>query len=126
LIENKKLNGKNISFFLDGGWEITGVVLEQVENKIIIKKDDNMYLLFKEKVSFLRINEAANAKLDSINKNEDLEDLEDFPENGISYTETFANIPASLLGSSDDKDDLSISFKEIKNSPINFRIQNDS
>lgn len=123
MIENKKLNGKNISFFLDGGWEITGVVLEQVENKIIIKKDDDMYLLFKEKVSFLRINETADAKLSSTNKDED---LEDFPENGISYTETFANIPASLLGSSDDKDDLSISFKEIKNSPINFRIQNDS
>lgn len=123
MIENKKLNGKNISFFLDGGWEITGVVLEQVENKIIIKKDNDMYLLFKEKVSFLRINEVEDAKNNDVNKNED---ADNFPENGISYTETFANIPASLLGSSNDEDDLSISFKEIKNSPINFRIQNDS
>lgn len=123
MIENKKLNGKNISFFLDGGWEITGVVLEQVENKIIIKKDNDMYLLFKEKVSFLRINESRDAKFGNLGKDED---IKDFPENGISYAETFANIPASLLGSSDDADDLSISFKEIKNSPINFRIQNDS
>ena len=50
-----------------------------------------------------------------------------FPENGISYSETFMNIPRSLLGVNEtDDDDLSISFKETSANSLNFKVEDDS
>ncbi len=60
---------------------------------------------------------------------EDLEDSEEFfPENGISYSETFMNIPGSLLGKKPNSDDdFSVSFKESNtNNVISFRVEDDS
>ena len=135
------LVGREISFFLDGGWQISGVVEEQHEDKIIINKDDSLFLIFKNKVSFIQLKGKSPSKEDGIkvqkkpnvnrveSSEEDLEDSEEFfPENGISYSETFMNIPGSLLGKKPNSDDdFSVSFKESNtNNVISFRVENDS
>lgn len=134
------LVGREISFFLDGGWEISGVVEEQHEDKIIINKDNNLFLIFKNKVSFIQLKDKVFYKEEGVNmqarpnlknptpREEPEEDEEYFPENGISYSETFMNIPGSLLGKKpSSEDDFSVSFKESNtNNVISFKVEDDS
>lgn len=136
-MSSSNLVGTNASFFMDGGWEISGKVINQESDKIILEKDGELFLLFKEKVNFVKLNSVdkplASKNVGHISDREDLEDdSEDdmsFPENGISYSETFMNIPRSLLGKppQDDGDDFSVSFKEsMTNNVLNFKVEDDS
>jgi len=138
-MSSSNLVGKNASFFLDGGWEISGLVAGQESDKIILDKDGELFLLFKAKVSFVKINSQDSKNktnkntrhtVNRIEPEEDEKYVEEvFPENGISYSETFLNIPRSLLGSNSAKeeDDLSISFKESNsNNVLSFKVEDDS
>jgi len=135
-MSNTNLVGKYASFFLDGGWEISGLVASQDSDKIILNKNGELYLLFKNKVNFVKIENSNKIKEKNIkhiseeNPPEKEEYIEEFfPENGISYSETFLNIPRSLLGKKhhDNEDDLSISFKETNSSNVlNFKVEDDS
>lgn len=139
-MNNETLVGKTVCLFLDGGWQISGKVAGQEADKIILDKDGELFLVFKNKVSFLQILHVRNVatKIEEFSQqkdkvkhqNLDLNDEGEFPENGISYSETFMNIPGSLLGRPNDQeiDDLSISFKgtDNKNNRISFKVDDDS
>jgi sRNA-binding regulator protein Hfq len=138
-MSSSNLVGKSASFFLDGGWQISGLVVGQESDKIILDKDGELFLLFKEKVSFVKIEgqdpkkkveRNISQEIMSNRQEEDEEEFEEaFPENGISYSETFLNIPRSLLGpkSSKDVDDFSISFRESStNNSLTFKVEDDS
>lgn len=130
------LIGANVSFFLDGGWQISGTVIGQESDKIILEKNDQVFLLFKNKVSFFKLNKEDlpnnvddTSYISDDNFEEDSSPEELFPENGISYSETFMNIPTSLLNNKNIKedDDFSISFKESNtNNILNFKVEDDS
>jgi len=136
-MSKNELIGNNVSFYLDGGWQISGIVAGQESDKIILDKDGELFLLFKNKVSFFKIN-----KEDKFVEEQDFEEIDEdipvktkkkntiteefFPENGISYSETFMNIPRSLLGVNETDDDLSISFKETSANSLNFKVEDDS
>lgn len=137
-MSNSNLVGKHATFFLDGGWQIEGLVAGQESDKIILDKDGELFLLFKAKVSFVKIENQDSKKKNNSSFRQDVsmedyseeEMVEAFPENGISYSETFLNIPRSLLGSNpirDEDDDLSISFKESNtNNVLSFKVEDDS
>ncbi|MSW50318.1 MAG: hypothetical protein F2817_05415 [Actinobacteria bacterium] len=136
-MSKNELIGNNVSFYLDGGWQISGIVAGQESDKIILDKDGELFLLFKNKVSFFKIN-----KEDKFVEEQDFEEIDEdipvktkkkntiteefFPENGISYSETFMNIPRSLLGVNETDDDLSVSFKETSANSLNFKVEDDS
>lgn len=136
-MSTNNLIGANVSFFLDGGWQISGVVTGQESDKIILERNEQLFLLFKNKVNFFRINKednSENAEEISHISDDDFEEKENFfeesfPENGISYSETFMNIPTSLLNNKNIKedDDFSVSFKESNtNNILNFKVEDDS
>jgi len=137
-MSKNELIGNNVSFYLDGGWQISGIVAGQESDKIILDKDGELFLLFKNKVSFFKIlkEDKLSENQDSYKINEDIPVKikgkntiaeEFFPENGISYSETFMNIPRSLLGVNEtDDDDLSVSFKETSANSLNFKVEDDS
>jgi hypothetical protein len=117
------------------GREPVGKVISQNSDKIVINSDGSLIVLFRDKVSFIKMHE----DIDKENNNDtyNTEEYIDksisrkmetkFPENGISYNETFLSIPKNLLNKSLSEDiDLSISFADKKNSNITFKVDNDS
>jgi len=128
-MSTSNLVGKSVSFFLDGGWEISGKVVGQESDKIILDKDGELYLLFKAKVNFIRLDLMKKTLDSSSEKTSESHDTTEnmFPENGISYSETFMNIPGSLLGrKNSEEDDFSVSFKEsVTNNVLSFKVEDD-
>jgi hypothetical protein len=126
-MSNNYLVGKNVTLFLDGGWEVSGIVEKQEDDKIIIQRDGELYLLFKDKVCLIKIEESKEDKPISKRLADQVNMDDQFPENGISYAETFLSIPRSLLGQDHlDDEDLSVSFKKSPNSnAIKFVVEDD-
>jgi sRNA-binding regulator protein Hfq len=121
---SENLVGKNIHLFMDGGWEISGVVKTQDKEKLILEKDGILKMVFKQKVSALFLNmdnkqekEEPKESDDVIEKDESDEsemfyEDEPFPINPISYSESSMSLPLDILGNPKVKndDDFSISF----------------
>jgi sRNA-binding regulator protein Hfq len=135
------LIGKSVSFYLDGGWEVSGEIKSSDEDKFIVEKDADLFMVFKNKVSCLLVSEKARAirpvpVSPPVNKKEaagpPLNDDALFPMNGISYEESSMSIPGGLLSDAPDNsdDDLSVFFNANdgleKVSNIDFRAEDDS
>lgn len=135
--EKQKLEGKNVSLFLVGGWEVSGVVAISDQKKIIIENDEGMFMVFKDKVSCLSIYSKESARpvlrpQTSERSNDSISD-EDFPMNPISYEDTGMSLPGGILGIPDAEDeDFSMqittnnSFLDSLNKKINFETDDDS
>lgn len=131
-MSQETLLGKVATFFLIGGWEITGVVVNKESDKIILDVEGELHILFKDKVSIVKIldkppKSKVNKKQESSRREDQVSD-QSFPENGISYSETFLNIPRSLLGNhlAEKDDDFSVSFDEKPaNKSINFQVEDE-
>lgn len=125
------LLGKTATFFMIGGWEITGVVISKESDKIILDVDSELHILFKDKVSIVKIVNRLDDKKDSkplADRRDEAPHNQNFPENGISYSETFLNIPRSLLGNSSKENDneFSVSFEEkATNKSISFQVEDE-
>jgi hypothetical protein len=61
------LEGKSVRVFVDGGWEITGSVIHDKKDRLILVVNDETALIFKSKISALLI-----SKLESHNTDENL------------------------------------------------------
>lgn len=131
---SETLVGRRITVFMDGGWELSGVVRSQDPEKIILESDKKLHMIFRKKVAVLIMdiansmeapgskNEAIN-KVEATNKVEEKEDEismeedfvdqdEPFPINPISYDDSSMSLPMDILGLKNlqNEEDFSISF----------------
>lgn len=135
--EKQKLEGKNISLFLVGGWEVRGVVATADQKKIIIENEEGMFMVFKDKVSCLSIysekSQTPSLRRQDTGRANDAGKAEAFPMNPISYEDTGMSLPGGILGvpESDDEDfsmqiSANRSFLDSLNQKINFETEDDS
>jgi len=139
----ENLIDKVITLYLDGGWEVSGLVRSVSENKIVLEQEHTggLFLVFREKVSCLRLEGEAKK-----NSGEDKEIIESavkkkntydygFPMNEIGYNDSGMSIPRGMLENlpEEDADDLSITFGGNSGEEnidgrgqIDFRIDDDS
>lgn len=138
----ENLIGNVITLYLDGGWEVSGLVKSVSDNKIVLEQEDTggLFLIFREKVSCLQLegersmvpNESKKVSEKTVvKKNND----DGFPANEIGYNDSGMSIPRGMLENlpKENNDDLSITFggdseKEGPNNSnsIDFRIDDDS
>ena len=129
------LIGKLITFYMDGGWETTGVVRTIDDEKVVLENNKDLYVVIRSKVSCFKMIEGERKIEKPVSpirpvkvepKQEGV--ASDFPMNRISYEDSELSIPRSILGNPSLSDeDFSISFSEEKNEKkINFRIEDDS
>ena len=125
---SETLVGRRITVFMDGGWELSGVVRSQDPEKIILESDKKLHMIFRKKVAVLIMDiansmEAPGSKIEAINKVEAKEDEismeedfvyqdEPFPINPISYDDSSMSLPMDILGLKNlqNEEDFSVSF----------------
>lgn len=139
----ENLLGKDVSLYLEGGWEVSGVVRTISDNKIVLEQQHTgeLFLVFREKVSCLRFSEGRqhssfenkDAPQEPVRKSFSENEYIKFPVNDIGYSESGMSIPQGMLNnlSEEDPDDLSVSFGNSQDSGatrsnIEFRIDDDS
>jgi sRNA-binding regulator protein Hfq len=98
-MDKEKLIGRTVTAYLDGGWDITGVVMSFSKDKIVIDMDGNLYLIFKSKVSALLVSAGDAAAKTELPGREAFaaEEKAPFPSNKIEYEESGMYIPGDLL-----------------------------
>ncbi len=133
------LIGKSVSLFLDGGWEIAGEVKSSDDDKFVVERDGDLFMVFKNKISCLLVTEKARAlkaakaysptdrSVDrSAGKAPPTASDGLFPMNGISYEESVMSIPGGLLDDvpDDSDDDFSVIFKGENSSLEDEKLKN--
>ncbi|MAG28033.1 hypothetical protein CMI47_21105 [Candidatus Pacearchaeota archaeon] len=133
------LIGKSVSLFLDGGWEIAGEVKSSDDDKFVVERDGDLFMVFKNKISCLLVTEKARAlkavkaysptdrSVDrSVEKASPTVSDGLFPMNGISYEESAMSIPGGLLDDIPDNsdDDFSVIFKGENSSLEDEKLKN--
>jgi sRNA-binding regulator protein Hfq len=109
-----KLEGLTAALFLDGGWTITGVIESSDDEKLVIKSEGQLYLVFKCKVSAMSILEdgqSAPIKHNDVNSDPPQSESQahTFPENRMHYDESAMSIPKSMLNKLDEAEDSNFS-----------------
>jgi sRNA-binding regulator protein Hfq len=141
----ESLVGKTVSLYLEGGWEVSGVVRSVSDSKIVVEHEmtDELFLVFKDKVSCLRIESAQKKSVPdnksifnaNIKKKEESLGYDDFPMNKVGYDDSGMSIPLGMLENipEDDDDDFSMTLGKSSDGELNdkkghleFRIDNDS
>jgi len=151
-MKKDSLEGKVITLYMDGSWELSGRVKLIDDEKLIIESDENLYMVFRSKITCLivakeeRADSATEARLTAAVPNSSgirktgvrtgvtASDL--FPMNGMSYDETVMSIPNNLLAPEAravGDDDLSVFYpggarigEDDSNSRVSFGLANDS
>jgi sRNA-binding regulator protein Hfq len=57
---NDALLGKHVALYLEGGWELSGEISLVKEDRILIKNKEDVFLVFRDKVSAMHINAKNN------------------------------------------------------------------
>ena len=121
--QKKLLLGKNVTLYLEGSWELSGVISDISENSIVIKNDLGSYIIFRDKVCGIHIPESLKKNDNKKNYLKETMDLENsFPSNRMAYSESSMHLPLDLLSKEDrkeledaiDKNDLSVYFGSLK------------
>jgi hypothetical protein len=139
----ENLIDKVITLYLDGGWEVSGLVRSVSDGKIALEQEHTgeLFLVFREKVSCLRLKGEEKSLPDenkqvfenAVKKKENYD--YGFPMNEIGYNDSGMSIPRGMLENlpEEEDDDLSVSFggnSEKENADgrgqIDFRIDDDS
>jgi hypothetical protein len=136
---------KVITLYLDGGWEVSGLVKSVSDGKIVLEQEHTggLFLVFREKVSCLQLqgkrtrapNESPGVKnvAKEVGKEVEKDDY-GFPMNDIGYSDSGMSIPRGMLENLPEEDpDLSVTFggdaeREDNDGrgQIDFRIDDDS
>lgn len=117
-----KLEGKNVCVYVDGGFVMEGIVVKKDPDAIFLEIEEEVYMVFREKVSVIKLVSAEKKSKSSLTPDSDDDTSHPFPENGLSYGETMGSIPLGLLNidkDSEDSADFSVFFGS-DNSKINF------
>ena len=151
-MKKENLEDKIVTLYLDGGWELYGLVVKDDDKKLIIEHEGSLHMVFKDKISCLILSErertikathSQSNKDESIvrlrnNKIFDHEEEVPFPTNGMTYDETAMSLPGTLLGMpvKDMDDDLSVYYsggaklptddKNLVKDKLSFEVKDDS
>jgi len=138
----ENLIDKVITLYLDGGWEVSGLVRSVSDGKITLEQEHTgeLFLVFREKVSCLRLHgegtrvpdEGKSVVENAVRKKENYD--YGFPMNEIGYNDSGMSIPRGMLENlPEEEDDLSITFggdsgreNTDGRGQIDFRIDDDS
>lgn len=141
-MKNKNLkSGTIIKVYLDGGWEIEGSVIEDLEDRIILEEGEDPVLLFKSKINAIRILPDKTKTISPEKSQDRVVEVESEPkrpfvvvsktkdsgstpkgssESTPYYLEGGMSLPMSVINADPDKinplngDEFSISFKQLK------------
>lgn len=118
---------KEVTFYLDGGWQLSGRVKKFEEKKIIIESDGVLSIIMRDKVSCMSVisdstDKPAGREYPSSERPVGPTSGGSFPMNGISYEDSTLTIPMSLYGGVEDPDDFSISFSKENDGKISFQL----
>lgn len=125
---SETLIGRKITVFMDGGWEISGVVRSQDTEKMILESDKKLHMIFRKKVAVLIMDIANSMEIPAakvepptkveaaeveVNMEDEFEGQDDpFPINPISYNDSSMSLPMDILGlkNVENEEDFSVSF----------------
>ena len=121
-MNEKSLLNKSVIIYLDGGWQVSGLIKIFEKEKIIIENNGLLSLVMRDKVSCLTLvtGEVSEKEVDPPSAPETQRSRDSFPMNGISYEDSTLTIPMSLYGMEEDPEDFSISFGKNDESKISF------
>lgn len=119
-MSKKTLVGKNVTLYLDGGWELSGEVKEQDDEKIIMQDGDILHMVIRKKVCCVSMatDNRKVSKTSTSSTRGAAVDTTDFPMNRLTYDESALSIPRSILGnpSLEADDDFAVTFSSDKSS----------
>ena len=129
-MDNSVIIGKDVVFYLEGGWQISGKVKIFEEQKIIIESKGVLTVVFRSKISAMSVLQESSDNRPGVDypvpEGQPARSRADFPMNGISYEDSTLSIPSSLVGAKNE-DEFSVFFGDDKhNSKISFGIDNDT
>tara|TARA_B100001094_G_C18196186_1_gene811207 strand:- start:14339 stop:14740 length:402 start_codon:yes stop_codon:yes gene_type:complete len=129
-MDNSVIIGKEVAFYLEGGWQISGKVKIFEEQKIIIESKGILTVVFRSKISAMSVLQNSNDSRPGhdypVPEGRPVRSGADFPMNGISYDDSTLSIPSSLVGAKNE-DEFSVFFGDDKhNSKISFGINDDT
>ncbi len=115
------MKGKQITMYLDGGWKAEGKLVRKDEEKFFLENDGDVYMVFKDKVSCILINNDEKNKKQIVaktqegyDKNRELKKEYSLGReySGLESGMSGVSLPSDiLLGDSDSNDnDFSVSF----------------
>ena len=129
-MDSSAIIGKDVVFYLDGGWQLSGKVKIFEGQKIIIENDGVLSIIMRDKVSCMSVVENAVAAKPArdypINENGAAGVASEFPMNGISYEDSTLSIPSSLIGTKDEEE-FSVFFGDNEaDKDLSFGVENDT
>jgi sRNA-binding regulator protein Hfq len=149
--ENKEsLKDKIITVYLDGGWEVSGLVKVVDESKFILENSGDLFMIFKNRISCLIVANGEREEhvrahglsptvrtSDGVVNTKEVRD-DPYPMNTLSYDETVMSLPETLLGKLPegfDDDELSVFYPSgakitgeegFSDSNLSFGVENDT
>lgn len=116
------LIGKVVTIYTDGGYSLSGEVVDQNKESIFMDVDSEVYMVFRSKVAFLKL--GAEKKQENVDQDEKIDYKEDvnspFPQNGMTYSENYASIPMGMLKGAVEEEDFSVFFGGADSEKISF------
>ena len=119
------LKGTIVTLYMDGGWEISGEISKVKGNSIFVKSNNSMYMIFKNKVSALLLNEddkveQAPRPRAAKGRGSAAPPESNFPMNMTSYDDSGMTLPEDLLEAPlENGEDFSVFFGANSSSGIN-------
>jgi sRNA-binding regulator protein Hfq len=115
---SESLVGKKITIHIVGGLSMCGEVISQDKESIFLEIDSEVYMVFKSKVCYVKLGEEKNVEE---KKNDDYKENADevFPQNGMSYSESYGSLPIGMLDV-DVEDDFSVFFGGTTSKKVSF------
>lgn len=121
---SESLVGKKITIFIVGGLKMFGEVISHNKESIFLEIDSEVYMVFKSKVCYVKFGEQKSVEKDEIADYKEDED-DSFPQNGMSYSESYGSLPIGMLNVDRDED-LSIFFGGSSSGKISFASEGES
>jgi len=129
-MDSSAIIGKDVIFYLDGGWQLSGKVKIFEGQKIIVENDGVLSIIMRDKVACMSVLEdpvdTRPAQAYPVKEKVTASPASDFPMNGISYEDSALSIPSSLIGAKDEEE-FSVFFGDNEaKSNLSFGVENDT
>tara|TARA_R110001583_G_scaffold16234_12_gene66268 strand:- start:8726 stop:9124 length:399 start_codon:yes stop_codon:yes gene_type:complete len=126
---NDALVNQRVTIYLDGGWELSGMICRIEGEKIILENNEGSFLVFKGRVCCIKISTNHDNRPENTNKSLD---------SGSPYSDLGMHIPMDMLSKESraelqSNNDFSVSFKPATKDSVPsdgsnmvFRLEDDS
>jgi sRNA-binding regulator protein Hfq len=91
------LVGSFVTMHIMSGTQMTGEVIEQNSESIFLEIDSEVYMVFKSKVCYVKMEKEKNIENAPSDGYAGAEKDEEFPQNRMTYDESYASLPIGLL-----------------------------